>query len=255
MKKFVKELEERRMNIIGKIKKEPRMIIAAVNFISFFLPWVSVNATVKVMGVGGSGSVSVSGFGMISYSMVGLMFFVIPIVLFLLPLFKQAEPYAKYIYLILPIAALILMFMIGAIMSGGSVDVAGDSAEASTNVEKLIGYWIALVCNIAVIGFTLVKDCNIKSGEDIKRGIQNIDMTDIAFQVQNKAREVGSNVQQSVYVECPRCGNKIPKGKKFCANCGNELKSAEQMKCSKCGTLMTERMKFCPNCGNPMYKE
>lgn len=277
------------MNIIDKIKKEPRMIIAAVNLISFLLPWISINTTVKVMGVSGGASASVSGFGMVSYSVVGVVFFVIPIIELLTPFFKQTENYAKYIYLILPIVSLILMFMIGTIVSGGSVDAGGGSSSASTDVDKLIGYWIALVCNIAVIGYTLIKDCNIKSGEDIKRGIQNIDMTDIASQMQNKAREIGGNVQQSVYVDCPGCGNKILKGKKFCAicgtriieeekvdarkvkcsvcgsfapdgtkfctNCGNELRLAEQLKCSKCNTLITEGMKFCPNCGNSIYKE
>lgn len=247
------------MDILDKIKKEPRMIIAAINFISFFLPWISVNVSVKVGGVSADGSSSVSGFGMISYSIVGVVFFAIPIVLLLTPFLKQIENYAKYIYLILPIVALILMFMIGAIIGGGSAEAGGGSSSASADVDKLIGYWIALVCNIAVIGYTLIKDCNIKSGEDIKRSIQNIDMTDITTQMQNKAKEIGNNVQQSVFTECPSCGNRISKGKKFCAKCGarviQEEKQPEQkVKCSVCGFSAIDDTKFCPNCGNELLK-
>ena len=33
------------MNIIEKMKKEIRMTVAIINFLSFFLPWVAVSAT------------------------------------------------------------------------------------------------------------------------------------------------------------------------------------------------------------------
>lgn len=243
------------MNIVDKVKKEPRMIIAVVNFLSFFLPWIAINVSVKVMGASGESSDSISGFGLVSHSVVGIVFYVIPVILFLIPLLKQVEKYSKYLYLVLPVVALILMFMIGAIFGGASgAGVSSGSAKSSIDVEKLIGYWVALVCNVAIIGYTLMRDYNIKSAGDLKQNIQSVDVANITSQLQNTAKEIGNSVQNSVFVECSNCGNKIPKGKKFCSKCGTPVMqdqgvNTQKSMCSNCGFLIGEGTKFCPNCG------
>lgn len=254
------------MNIIEKFKKEPRMILALVNFISFFFPWIAVttSASTEVMGktVGSDSAISMTGFGIVEYSMLGLMFYLIPVILFTVPLIEQAKNSARYIYLILPIIALILMFTIGAFVSGvaGSADIG--SVEYSTEVKKLVGYWIALACNIAILTFTLMKDYNIKSGEDLKKNIQNIDVENLTAQMSTMAKDISSNVQKSMFVECPQCGNKVAKGKRFCAKCGTAMNEETEitsnqntLQCTACGVKLTKESNFCPNCGTKVeYK-
>ena len=80
------------MEMIKKITKEPRSIIAIVNFISFFLPWVSFDASVA----GYSSSTKVTGFGMISYSVLGIAFYVVPIFIVALPFIEKRPMMEQY---------------------------------------------------------------------------------------------------------------------------------------------------------------
>lgn len=55
---------------------------------------------------------------------------------------------------------------------------------------------------------------------------------------------------------CPKCGNEVQDGKKFCGKCGNkmevvEVKAADAV-CSKCGAPITPGKKFCGQCGTPV---
>lgn len=253
------------MKILEKIKSEPRMDFAIINFISFFLPWLAINASAstEIMGETSSAdmSTSVTGFGIVDYSIIGILFYLIPVIMFLIPIAVKQTDIIKYFFLILPIISLLLMFMVGAFINGAaSVNYTSDMFDVTTKVGKLIGYWIALICNIGVIVFTLMKDFNIKSGEDLKKNVQNIDVGNLTSQVSHMAKDLGSSVQKSIYVDCPNCGNKIMKGKTFCSKCGTkidmETKEAEttstnneNLKCSNCGSIVVKGSKFCQNCG------
>ena len=58
---------------------------------------------------------------------------------------------------------------------------------------------------------------------------------------------------------CPKCGNVLKLGKKFCSKCGYSLQTtnapeAQQeagqgVNCPKCGNLLKPGKKFCPACG------
>lgn len=253
------------MKVLEKIKSEPRMAFAIINFISFFLPWLSINLTASsdILGESSSADVSnsITGFGMADYSVLGILFYLIPAIMFLIPIVANQKEVVKYTYLILPIIALILMFMVGAFINGtANMDYTSDLVDVTSKVGKLIGYWIALICNIGVIVFTLMKDFNIRSGEDLKKNVQNIDVGNLTSQVSHMAKDLGSSVQKSIYVDCPNCGNKIMKGKAFCSKCGTKIDmktreaettstNNENLKCSNCGSIVVEGSKFCQNCG------
>ncbi|MCI8348732.1 MAG: SPFH domain-containing protein [Firmicutes bacterium] len=55
---------------------------------------------------------------------------------------------------------------------------------------------------------------------------------------------------------CPECGAMVPAGKRFCPDCGCEMKNKEEnvdnssVICSNCGTKYKKTMKFCPECGD-----
>ena len=56
---------------------------------------------------------------------------------------------------------------------------------------------------------------------------------------------------------CPKCGNEVPEGKKFCGKCGTKLEVAPVVNnatniCAKCGAELTPGKKFCGKCGTPV---
>lgn len=51
-------------------------------------------------------------------------------------------------------------------------------------------------------------------------------------------------------IKCSKCGAEIPKGAKFCLECGNKIEpKTDNVICPKCG-MSTPKGKFCINCGS-----
>lgn len=50
-------------------------------------------------------------------------------------------------------------------------------------------------------------------------------------------------------MKCPKCGNEIENGAKFCPVCGAAQYPPETIRCPGCGTEMDCRASFCPVCG------
>lgn len=216
------------MNIIEKLKKEPRMILAIVNFISFFLPWVSFNASGSTVIFGevystGEIGTSITGFGLLEYSSIGILCYIIPIILFVLPFMKSTKKITHYLYVLLPIIAIILMFLVSILVASAGGEYTSDFINLSTSVDRLIGFWIAGACNIAIVVITAVRDFHIKSTKDLKSSIKNADIENITSQFSEAAKDLGNNIQNSTLAACPKCGNKIAKGKKICPKCGKSI--------------------------------
>ena len=55
------------------------------------------------------------------------------------------------------------------------------------------------------------------------------------------------------YIRCPKCGELLPKGAKFCSKCGASLAEVkakpEGIICPNCGARIPPGAKFCPECG------
>jgi rRNA maturation endonuclease Nob1 len=58
-------------------------------------------------------------------------------------------------------------------------------------------------------------------------------------------------------MKCASCGADNPEGKKFCGDCGKELKEVHAgangdstRKCSECGRSLEEESNVCPYCGH-----
>ncbi|MGD9157743.1 MAG: SPFH domain-containing protein [Desulfobacteraceae bacterium] len=50
-------------------------------------------------------------------------------------------------------------------------------------------------------------------------------------------------------IQCPDCGNSIPRESKFCPLCGHQQVVFSQ--CSHCGKNLPPNARFCPKCGHP----
>ena len=164
---------ERKMNTIKMLKREPRTVIAIINFLSFFLPWISFDVSVSGFGGVYGASESVTGFGMISYSVFGILFYITPVILTVVPFIESLRKYEKYIYLILPVFSIIDMFFTCSILTSAEVESIG-LFDGSTKIPKLIGFWIALLCNIVIIVYTLIKNYHIRSVSDMEENIKKM---------------------------------------------------------------------------------
>lgn len=52
-------------------------------------------------------------------------------------------------------------------------------------------------------------------------------------------------------MNCPKCGNEVAEGKKFCGKCGTQLQLSGPV-CPSCGAAVTPGKKFCGKCGAPI---
>ena len=71
-------------------------------------------------------------------------------------------------------------------------------------------------------------------------------MGNMANQTMNSMNENPQEMKD----KCPKCGQEVAKGAKFCPNCGEKL----GLFCSKCGASITPGAKFCANCGEKLVK-
>lgn len=215
------------MKIIEKMKKEIRMTVAIINFLSFFLPWVAISATGSTSVFGevfsDTGTASITGFGLMEHSLLGILLYIIPVAMFTIPLVKSAKGISRYLYLILPASAIILMFLVSILVASGGGEFSSDLINIQTSVHRLAGFWIAGVCNVAIIVLTAIRDFHIKSTDDLKRNVKNADIGKISSQFSGAAKDIGSSIQNSAFVKCPKCGANILKGKEMCPKCGRKI--------------------------------
>ena len=59
---------------------------------------------------------------------------------------------------------------------------------------------------------------------------------------------------QAVMISCPKCGNQVQQGARFCPNCGNTMTppATATVACPNCGKSVAAGAKFCPECGQKM---
>lgn len=57
-------------------------------------------------------------------------------------------------------------------------------------------------------------------------------------------------------IKCPKCGNELPEGAKFCLECGTKIEALaeNEMICPACGKK-TPKGKFCMECGHPLIRK
>jgi membrane protease subunit (stomatin/prohibitin family) len=69
-------------------------------------------------------------------------------------------------------------------------------------------------------------------------------------QVMNAQMQPSMMQSQVSMVACPKCGNQVQQGARFCPNCGNTMVTqAATSPCPNCGKPVTVGAKFCPECG------
>jgi len=67
-------------------------------------------------------------------------------------------------------------------------------------------------------------------------------------QVMNAPMQSPMIQSQTAFVACPKCGNQVQQGARFCPNCGANMAPATSP-CPHCGKPVAVGAKFCPECG------
>lgn len=85
---------------------------------------------------------------------------------------------------------------------------------------------------------------------------RNIDtITDLFLR---SSRAPAAKAAEASVQRCPRCGDTVPEGKKFCAQCGLAVSTpleptpVTSSRCPSCGAENAAKAKFCEECGKPL---
>lgn len=90
-------------------------------------------------------------------------------------------------------------------------------------------------------GNAMAPGLGIGMGLGIGRGVSNA-MADTTNEVLGKP-----GAKTAPGMKCPKCGQDVPAGAKFCPNCGEKMNV--QKFCPNCGKPLTPGAKFCSECG------
>lgn len=269
--------------------KETRLYMCLGIVIAGFLPWlelISKSETSGEISASSKSSMVLSGYQAVQYSFMGILIFLIPILLVAIEFVQQEKIEKKNAYLLgsgFGIVILIISFIIckGAVVKAkASSSVAGVDMDIKTEVNIKLGFWLIIICYIAILTVTLIKDFVINKETISKEGLKNV-ITGVASDIGGKVSTIASenNMLANMATNtCPKCGASVIKGKKFCAKCGEKMPEAEEngisiklptkgtksnkmitvneyinsmklLNCDKCGESVPNGNKFCPNCG------
>ena len=66
----------------------------------------------------------------------------------------------------------------------------------------------------------------------------------------NSGKKASSEINRTQKMKCPKCGEEIPEGSKFCLSCGEKVEVVPEgmAVCPECGKTVIKG-KFCPECG------
>lgn len=91
----------------------------------------------------------------------------------------------------------------------------------------------------------------VSAGVGVGLGAQMGSMMNQMYGEAAPAAPLGAAADVEKKIICTKCSAVVPKGMKFCGNCGAPVE-VEKAKCQQCGAELISGMKFCGNCGAPV---
>ena len=228
---------------ISIIKK----VLSVVTIILLFLPWFSYSA---------SGGGAKFGFGYIGLATIGAD--IIPLALIVLLIKSVDNEKTNKIYLYVSIAGVAITLLVGLLYP--EITSKFSTSAVSQKMSWSWGIWLSLLVYIALLVISIIglKQGNGSVGLDGFASNSGFITQDIQGKAKDITNSIQSGIKKAAYVECPNCGNKVLKGKKFCGKCGNPMPQDVQVKsnhsvadvnCAKCGSKLPKGAKFCLECG------
>ena len=275
--------------------KEIRLYLCIGIFITAFMPWmeiVSKSETSGLVDASAQASNVINGFKAFQYNYFGIIVLLIPIFMVAMDFIPAITIKKSTMYLagsLLGIISSVISFFIcksAALKASNAASAAGAVVNVDVEVTANVryGFWLLLACFVAMLVITLIKDFAINKDTLTQKGLKDalksvVDdvSADISNQVENISGE-GVGLPSAMTNICPKCGEKVMKGKKFCAKCGEKMpeneesssgfklpglgakgnkmmtvdeyiKGLKSVNCDKCNEPVPNGTKFCPNCG------
>lgn len=134
-------------------------IICAVIIVCFLLPFISVDASMSVMGASKSNSTVINGFkALTDGGFLGLLLLIDPLLILIANYIPQISKYKKIITLVLSAINIIVLFTVP-----GQVSIPGNSGNTSMKVtiNYQIGFWLMLAFSVVVVILSVIQFFNL----------------------------------------------------------------------------------------------
>ncbi|MFR5875306.1 MAG: SHOCT domain-containing protein [Eubacterium sp.] len=140
-----------------KIMKYLPTVLCILMLISLLLPFVSVGASMSIIGVSGSSETAANGFTLISDgSFLAILLPLMPIIIIVSNYISSLAAYKKYICLGCSAFTILWLLIIPKLTSSASAE----GASFDISVNRLIGFWIMLACAILLTFLYLIPFIN-----------------------------------------------------------------------------------------------
>lgn len=160
------------------VLKNLMTIICGITIIALFMPFIGVDASVSVGGFSASsGEETFNGFAIISEGgFLGILMELCVALIIATAYLPQLKQYRKIACAASSVIGLICLFIVPGSM-GKSISAAGGSGDVSAkvNISYKLGFWIMLICYIALIAMSVIQYLGLKGNKVFDAINQNCD--------------------------------------------------------------------------------
>lgn len=141
------------MDFKNLFKQHGLTILCGVAVVALFLPFLSVNAEMEVMGASSSSSSSITGFGAMSRAFLGWGLLLGPVLLVAMNYVKQLEKHKGLLAIAVPAVCLVIEIITFFMAKSADVSASGGGGLVSADVSASvgIGFIILFVVYVAMI--------------------------------------------------------------------------------------------------------
>lgn len=165
------------------VLKNLMTIICGITIIALFMPFIGVDASVSVGGFSSStGEETFNGFAIISEGgFLGILMELCVALIIASAYLPQLKQYRKIACAASSVIGLICLFIVPGSM-GKSISAAGGGGDVSAkvNISYKLGFWIMLICYIALIAMSVIQYLGLKGNKVFDAINQSVDSEDTA---------------------------------------------------------------------------
>lgn len=197
------------------ILKNLMTIICGITIIALFMPFIGVDASVSVGGFGASsGEQTIIGYSIITEGgFLGILMELCIVIIIASAYIPQLKQYRKIACAASSVIGLICLFIVPASISSSiSAAGSGGGASAKVDVSYKLGFWIMLICYIALIAMSVIQFLGLKGNK--------------LFDTINGDSASGSNANASSNGGVPNIGFNADKIKGMAQNAASNISNA-----------------------------
>ncbi len=137
-------------------------IICAICVVALVLPFCSASVSANVAGVSADSEASVNGIKMVTSGLWGILFLVGLVAVLAAAYVKQLGAYKKIMQLVASGVMVLTLFMSPTAALSGGAEAGGDSSSVDIDISYGIGFWIMLICSLALAGLAVISFFQLK---------------------------------------------------------------------------------------------